>query len=73
MRGYRSCSVAIHREHEAKAMLAVQRHADRLVDGSVRFDGSRLHFAIDLARVPQGDAPSIECVIVRDVERAVKS
>ena len=70
--GFRACSVAIHREHEAKAMLELQKHAGRLVEGSGRFDGARLHFVLDLCTIPSGDGPSVECVIIRAIEQAVR-
>lgn len=70
--GFRACSIQIHREHEARAMLELQKHAGRLVEGSPRFDGQRLHFVLDLCTIPPGDGPSVECVILRAIERAVR-
>lgn len=72
MAGFRHCSLPLHREHETRATLALAPYAGQIVDGSIRFDGSRLHFTLDLATIPPGDAPSVECVLVRAVERAVR-
>lgn len=71
-RGFRNCVIPLHREHEAAAREAIAKTP--CVDpGSIRFDGSAVHYAIDLScGVPDGDAPAIELVIRRDVEKAVR-
>lgn len=70
--GFLHCSMPLHREHEQRAVAELAKHDARLVPGSVRFDGSLLHFEIDHARVPNGEARSVELVIIRAVEAAVR-
>jgi hypothetical protein len=66
--GCRACSIALHAERLDLAMDVLTRHP--CVDpASVRWDGARLHYVIDLARVPDGDGPAVELVIAREVER----
>lgn len=70
-RGYRRCTLALHHEHEGVARQALALHVC-VEPGTVRFTGGHLSFSIDLALIPNGDGPSVEGVILRDVERACK-
>lgn len=59
---------AIHREHEAAARRVLARH-DSVVEESIRFDGERLRWDLDLGRLPDGDGPSVEGVIKGEIDR----
>lgn len=65
-RGFRFCPVPIHREQEAAARAVLSRHA-AVVPESVRFDGWRINYQLDLAALPDGDGPAVEEVIRREI------
>jgi hypothetical protein len=64
---FRVCVHPIHREHAEAARRALARHG-AVVEGSVSYDGERIVWHLDLGRLPPGDGPSVEAVIVRAIE-----
>lgn len=71
--GFRRCSVTCTADQEAAARLVLLRHSV-VEPGSVRFcvtgDGTgRLEWMLDLTRCPVGDAPAVELMLQREVER----
>lgn len=71
VRGLKRCTATIHREYEAAARAALARHPS-VVAETVHCTGGHLSFSIDLAQIDDGDGPSVEGVILRDIERACK-
>lgn len=70
-RGFKSCAIVLHHEHVKPAREVLD--ADRRVSpGSVRYDGARLHYQLDLATFDNGEGPCIEAQIAGFVERAVR-
>lgn len=70
MRGHRGESVQVHPEHKGAAIAVLDKHA--CVDAtSVRYTGTTLYFAVDLALLPDGDAPAVCGMIKADIERAI--
>lgn len=69
-RGYRFCPVAVDREHEGKARAVLLKYG-AVVPGSVRYDGWRLNYQLNLGALPDGDGPAVEEVIRRDIEKAM--
>lgn len=70
-RGFRFCPIAVDRENESKARAVLLRHG-AVVPGSVRHDGWRLNYQLDLGALPDGDGPAVEEVIRREIEQAVR-
>lgn len=68
---FRVCVRPLHREHIGAALRVCARHG-AVVEGSARHDGDRFRFCIDLGRLPNGDGPSIEEVIWRDIDREAR-
>lgn len=71
-RGFRRCTMPLHREHEAAARVILARHNGVVAVETIAYSGQHLSFSIDLARVPEGEAGLVEAVIVRDIERGVR-
>lgn len=67
----RLCSLALHRERHEAAALVLKRYP-WVVERSVRSDGERVCFELDLTMLPAGDGASAEAMIVREVERHAK-
>jgi hypothetical protein len=65
----RRCSAAVHRENVDAARAVLARHAC-VAEGSVRYDGERLCFDLELSSLPPGDGPAVELVLRREVEGA---
>lgn len=72
MRGFHRCAIPLYREHVIKATNELEKHAC-VEPGSIRFDGSLVHYTIDLVRLSPGDAPAVELVIRRAVEAAIRA
>lgn len=70
-KGFRFCPVALDREHESKARAVLLRHG-AVVPGSVRYDGWRLSYQLDLGALEDGAGPQVEEIIRRDIEKAVR-
>lgn len=69
MRGHRGESVQVHPEHKGAAIAVLDRHPC-VVPESVRYTGTTLMFAVDLGKLPPGDAPAVCGMIKADIERA---
>lgn len=70
-KGFRFCPVALDREHESKARAVLLQHG-AVVPGSVRYDGWRLNYQLDLGALADGDGPAVEECIRRDIDRAIR-
>jgi hypothetical protein len=70
MRGHRTESIAVHPEHKGAAIAVLDAHPCVLPE-SVRYSGTMLQWAVDLAALPDGDAPAVCGMIRRDIERAI--
>lgn len=66
-RGYRRVTMVLAAEHLASALVTLSKHA--CVDPSLTgYHSGHLHFSIDHACLPDGDAPAVELVIRRAIE-----
>ena len=70
-RGFRRCTMTLHREHEAVARVVLAKHPS-VVESTIRFSGEHLSWSLDLSVLPDGDGPAVELVLVREIERASK-
>lgn len=68
-RGFKRCTVTIHRECEAAARAVLARH-EVVVPNTIEFSGQHISFSIDLARIPEGEGGLVAAVIERDVQGA---
>lgn len=70
MKGQRGESMSVHPEHKGTAIAVLDAHPC-VIPSSVRYNGTTLLWAVDLATLPDGDAPAVCGMIRRDIERAI--
>ena len=66
MRGFRTCVVPLYAERVDAARAVLAKH-DCVDPESIRYDGYRLTYRMDLARIGEGDGPCVEQVIATEI------
>lgn len=68
--GERGEHIAVPPDRKGAAIAVLDKHPCVLPE-SVRYAGTILYFKIDMGKVPNGEAPSIGGVILRDIALAI--